>query len=575
MFSTRRVRITFETYMIVCLAPEGCELPLKHTWEGLMYMLKLIIADDEKWVRTTIRSVIPFEKLSLDLSCEAADGIEALELCRQHKPDIMLTDIMMPGLNGLELIREVKHLLPDLRIVVISGYNDFEYAKTAMKYGITDYLLKPIDEEELTQVLERISCELREMRRLEIEKHAEKERYMTALPVVCESFLNQMISYNSMTCEKMRSELQRYGIEFTRNSFTICVTTSDENLRSEGNRKAMEYLKTLVKRSMKRTAKAVTFSLEQDKTILVSIINSENESENIKKSFDFCNRQMQKKFRVSISSGVSESTHQLCMLQDLYLKAVEALAVRFWTGPGSLAIYKPQLLTEDLKLTLSEDMLNKITLNFKLSNVQTAISFVDNISASLENCRVKPSLVREFFWQFLQSIIILLNIQLPFIRQETVVTGVKPYERLQDTIFFHSLIECVKELLQHCYDFYHDKNPLDNNNMIENAKKIIESNFAGDISLEQVAKHVHLSPAYLSELFKKETGMSFIDYKTIIRIEHAKELLLTLNMNISEVSAKIGYTDPKYFSKLFKKITGKTIYEYKKEVRQEEIQRQV
>lgn len=531
-------------------------------------MLKLIIADDEKWVRTTIKSIIPFEKLNLTLSCEAANGIEALELCRQYVPDIMLTDIMMPGLNGLELIREMKKLLPKLRIVVISGYNDFEYAKTAMKYGITDYLLKPVDEEELTQVLERISTELREQRKLEMEKDAEKERYLTALPVVCESFLNQVISRNSMTSEKMRSELHNFGIDFQRSCFTVCVTSSDEDLSSEDSRKTMDYFKTQVKRSMKRYARAVTFSSEQDKTLLVSIINSENAKEGIQKAFNLCNRLMQKKYGITISCGVSGSTHQLCMLQELYLNAAEALETRFWAGPGTLAFYSPACLTEDMKLTFSEDMLNKITLNLKLSNIQTAISYVDSISSSLENSRIKPALVREFFWQFLQSVVILLNIQLPFIRHEAVITGIQPYERLRRTIFFQSLIECVKELLQHCFDFYHDKNPQGNDNLIENAKKIIEINFAGDISLEQVAKHVHLSPAYLSELFKKETGMSFIDYKTIVRIESAKKLLLTPSMNISEVSVKVGYTDPKYFSKLFKKITGKTIYEYRKEVRQ-------
>ena len=93
---------------------------------------------------------------------------------------------------------------------------------------------------------------------------------------------------------------------------------------------------------------------------------------------------------------------------------------------------------------------------------------------------------------------------------------------------------------------------------------MIESNYAGDISLEQVARHVHLSPAYLSELFKKQTGMSFIDYKTIVRIENAKKLLSDPSATISEVSAKVGYSDPKYFSKLFRKITGKTVYEFKK-----------
>lgn len=531
-------------------------------------MLKVIIADDEKWVRTTIKSIIPFEKLNLTLSCEAANGIEALELCRQHMPDIMLTDIMMPGLNGLELIREVKNLFPKLRIIVISGYNDFEYAKTAMKYGITDYLLKPVDEEELAQVLERISSELCEQRKLEKEMDAEKERYMTALPLACESFLNQMISRNSMTSDKMRSELNNYGIHFQHGSFTVCVISSDQDLSDEDSRGTMDYFKALVKRSMKRYTNAVTFSSRQDKTLLVSIVNGENAKEGIQKAFDICSRMIQKKYGITISCGVSGPTHQLCMLQELYLNAAEALVSRFWTGPGTLAFYSQGCLTEDMKLTFSEDMLNKITLNLKMSNIQTAISYVDNISVSLRNSRIKPALVKEFFWQFFQSVIILLNIQLPFIRHESVITGILPYERLRQTIFFQSLVEYVKELLQHCFDFYHDKNPQDNDNLIENAKKIIELNYAGDISLEQVAKHVHLSPAYLSELFKKETGMSFIDYKTIVRIESAKKLLLTPSMNISEVSVKVGYTDPKYFSKLFKKITGKTIYEYRKEMRQ-------
>jgi len=532
-------------------------------------MFKLIIADDEKWVRTTIKSIIPFEKLDLTLACEAANGIEALELCRQHEPDIMLTDIMMPGLNGLELIREVKNLFPTLRIIVISGYNDFEYAKTAMKYGITDYLLKPVDEDELTQVLDRISSELGMQRQLEKEKDAEKERYKTALPLVCESFLNQVVSRNSMTSEKMRSELHNYGIHFQHSCFTVCVTSLDEDLNSEDNRNMTDYFKTRLKRSMKRYAKAVTFSSAQDKALLVSIASGENANEGIQKAFGLCNRLMQKKYGITASCGVSGSTHQLCMLQELYPNAVEALGVRFWTGPETLAFYSPGCLTEDMKLTLSEDMLNKITLNLKMSNLQTAISYVDSISASLKSTRIKPALVKEFFWQFFQSVIILLNIQLPFIRHESVITGIPPYERLQRTIFFQSLVDYVKELLQRCFDFYHDKNPQDNDNLIENAKKIIELNFAGDISLEQVAKHVHLSPAYLSELFKKETGMSFIDYKTIVRIESAKKLLLTPSMNISEVSAKVGYADPKYFSKLFKKITGKTIYEYRKDMRQE------
>lgn len=528
-------------------------------------MIKLIIADDEKWVRSAIKALIPFEKLSLTLSCEASNGIEALELCRKHEPDILLTDIMMPGLTGLELIKEAHNLLPKLRIVIISGYNDFEYAKTAMKYGITDYLLKPVDENELIQVLERISTELDEQARLMKAKEDEHDQYKKALPVICEAFLNQVISHNNMTADKMRNELHKYGIELINKSYSVCVTSPDERLTSEEDRRTSDYYRLLVKRVMKRYAKAVTFPLAQDKTTLVSILNNDNGTEGIQKAFHLCNLILQKKFKLSISTGISGTTHQPCMLQELYPNACEALETRFWEGSGTLAVYKPGFLIEDMKLTLSEEILNKITLNLKLSNMQTATSYIEGICNSLKKGgNIKPTIVREFFWQFIQSLITLLNIQLTFFRHEATVMGEQPYERIKGTLFMSRIESYIKELLQRIFNFYHDKNPLDNKNLVENAKKIIENNFAGDISLEQVSRHVHLSSAYLSELFKKETGMSFIDYKTIVRIECAKKLICTPLMNISEISTKVGYSDPKYFSKLFKKITGKTIYEYRK-----------
>ena len=529
--------------------------------------MKLIIADDEKWVRATVKTLIPFEKLGITLASEATNGIEALELCRLHEPDILLTDIMMPGLTGLELIRELRSLLPQLKIVIISGYSDFEYAKTAMKYGIKDYLLKPVEESELVQVLERIVAEFGEQARLLEAKESEEEQYKKALPVMREAFLNQLISPNSMTADNIRSECQKYGILLTAGSFSVCVISPDDTVL-KGDRNKGDYYRLLITRVMKRYASAVTFPVAHDKTTLVSILNSENGTEGTGRAFRIGNRLLHKRLGLSISAGVSNPTRQLCMLPELYAKACEVLEARFWEGSGILAFHRPGYLTDDVKLSLSEDTLNKIILNFKLSNLQTALSYVSSVSESLYlNRNIKPAFVREFFWQFIQSVMILLNIQLPFIRHETMVTGEQPYERIKGTLFMSDLESCVKVLLEHIFNFYHDKNPMDNINLIENAKKIIESNFAGDLSLEQVAKHVHLSPAYLSELFKKETGMSFIDYKTIIRIEYAKKLLCASSMNISEVSGRVGYSDPKYFSKLFKKITGKTIYEYKKECR--------
>jgi len=530
-------------------------------------MLKLIIADDEKWVRTAIKSIIGFDDPEFSLVSEASNGIEALELCRQHKPDILITDIKMPGLNGLELISELARTLPDVRIVVISGYNDFDYARTAMRYGVKDYLLKPVDENELHQVLNRIKNEIIEREEQKHESESKQKQYENALPVISEAFLNKLVSRNAMTSENIRNESQKYGIDLSGDSFTVCVTSPDTSLREGEDQGAYDYYRILVKRSMKRFAGAVTFPYENDRSMLVSIIRGKSPGERIKRAHDICSRILRKKLGISISCGISAEAHSPGMLQNLFPDAAAALDARFWKGPGTAAFHTPGCLSEDPKLSLDQDTLNKIILNIKLSNLQTALSFIESVSDSLKASpapNYKPALVMEFFWQFIQSVITILNIQLPFIHQESVVSGRHPYDRIREIRFCSDLEDYVKELLRRIYDFYHDKNPVDNANIIENAKRVIENNFAGDISLEQVARHVHLSPVYLSELFKKQTGMSFIDYKTIVRIENAKKLLSDPSVTISEVSAKVGYSDPKYFSKLFKKITGKTVYEFKK-----------
>lgn len=531
--------------------------------------MKLMIADDEKWVRTAIKTLIPFDKLDVTLVCEASNGIEALELCSRHNPDILLTDIMMPGLTGLDLIKELRSCSPNIRIAIISGYSDFEYAKAAMKYGITDYLLKPVDEVELIQVIERFKREIGTETMQKRAKEQEKEQYKLAVPVMFEAFLNQALIYNTMTVDKIRGELSKYGISFTRQYYSIAILSPDD-AHSLDDRNNAEYFRQIVKRVMKRYLGAITFSLSGSNADLVTIINHDTtNNETVFKAFKLCSLLSGRRFGITVSAGLSSSTRQLGMLQQLGQQASKSLEKRFWDGPGRLHCYVPNGLSQEFPLHLTEEALNKITLNMKLSNIQTALSYVDGICSELNRHRdIEPELVREFFWQLVQSVISMLNIQLPYIRHETLITGEQPYESIKKMYFMDQLEYFTKDIMQRIFDFFHDKNPLNNSNLVENAKKVIESNYAGDISLEQVARHVHLSPAYLSELFKKETGMSFIDYKTIIRIENAKRLINSTPLNIYEISTRVGYSDPKYFSKLFKKITGKTVFEFKKEAKQ-------
>lgn len=528
--------------------------------------MRIMIADDEKWVRATIKSLIPFEKLGMELMCEAANGIEALELCRSGMPDILLTDIMMPGLTGLDLIKELKECAPNLKIAIISGYSDFEYAKTAMKYGINDYLLKPVDEAELIQVLEKFKHALCEQERQKDAKLREKEAYRRALPVMCEAFLNRVVSGNYLTAEGIRSELSKYGVSLPGQYFSIAVISPDD-VHAFDSRENSNYFKTIVKRVMKKALKAVSFTNPANSRAVISIFSLDcKDNGSFMPAFEMIARLVNRRFDTTVSAGISAPTRQLGMLPQLYVQALTALDARFFKNPRGIHHYTASGFSEDVPVQLTEELLNKIVLNLKLSNIQTAFSYIDNVASTFrQHGNIKPELVREFFWQLVQSIISMLNIQIPFIRHESMLTGEHPYERIRSALFLAQLEGYTRDVLQNIFDFYHDRNPVNNANLVENAKRVIETNYFGDISLEQVAKHVHLSPAYLSELFKKETGMSFIDYKTIVRMENAKKLLNSTSLNIYDISSKVGYSDPKYFSKLFKKITGKTVYEYRKE----------
>lgn len=540
--------------------------------------MNVIVADDEKWVRTTIVNTIPFKKLGLTLACEASNGLEALDLCKQHKPDILVTDIMMPGLTGLDLIKELKESLPDIKIVIISGYSEFEYAKTAMKYGIRDYILKPVDEEEITHILHRIIETISSERRKKEEERTLESDYNQALPIIYEKYLNKLLHPNLLTADTIKNKLTKYKISFPYPHFTV-VLFSPNVPSALGKDTDIVYFKTMVMKVMERSLGAVTFSKSDTEYELVTIINHKNNGPDsrtlpaesdirfnilLEKALKLCKRLFYKRFNSSISVGVSSVSQNIKGLPDLYTEACRALQMRFWEDNGNTFYYKAGILKKNISIRLSEEMLEEMAFQIKLSDCTSVYKYVDDLYRHFKlHDKTDPEQIKEFFWAAIQSIINKLNIQLSFIDYESAQLNIHPYEKLKRVNSLERLIDFTKVLVNDICKHYCDKNHSANASIIETAKKFIDQNFNQDVTLEQVAKYVHLSPAYFSEVFKKATRMSFIDYKTARKIETAKKLLTTTHLTINEISNKIGYEDPKYFSKLFKRMTETTPYEYR------------
>lgn len=530
--------------------------------------MKIIVVDDEKWVRATIISQIPFKALGLTLCSEASNGIEALELCRQYQPDILITDIKMPGLSGLELINELRSLLPLLKIIIISGYDDFEYARTALKYGVSDYILKPVDKNELTNILTKIKDSITEQREQIEQQEYLKKQYKLAVPLMGEQFLNQLITPNSMTANNIAGELSKYNISFPHPFYCVIVFSQHETVQNslKGNNNSF---KAFACKVMKRYFDAVTFSSNQNPFELVSIINykSNIDYDILQKALELCSKFCNNKLGLNLSIGISLPAREFNKLYTLYEQAREALLLKFWEPATIMFFYEKDIISNDSNLNISENTLDDMLLNIKLKNCEPVYSFIAKTCCALKAEKyVNPRIVKSFFGNFIYTLCLKLSIYKSLMDYESIFSNAQPYEKINTINTLDNLEGYLKELVQHMCEHYADINHLSEFSIIESVKNIMKQNYFKDISLDQIAGYVNLNPTYFSELFKKETGMSFVYYKTMLRIEAAKNLLKSTNLSIYMISERIGYSDHKYFSKLFKKITGMTVLEYKKSI---------
>ncbi len=466
--------------------------------------MKVIIADDEKWVRAAIIRTIPFENLGLSLVCEASNGLEALEFCKKFKPDILITDIKMPGLTGLELIKELNDIMPSIKIVIISGYSDFEYAKAAMNYGITDYILKPVDQNEISNVLLKIKDSILVERKQHEENDLIKKQYEKTMSVLLDKYLNQLILPNFFTLESIKSELKKFNLGFIHPFFSMVVFLTD---KTTATNKYIPY-NISVKRVMKKYFEAVTFTNLSNDYETISIINHPVEKLNqemLQKAINLCRAIYSKHFKGALSIGVSNTVQQITKLPDLYTHCCETLQLKFWDSTEEVFYYKPNQLSDSISFTLKEDTLYNIVVSLKISEVKPAFAYVDNIYNQLKTrCDIKQELVKDFFWTFIQSVQNRLEIQLPFVEFElTLNGGIHPSEKIKNTTSLEELVETVKDMLDRICSFYMQKKSLSDEDIIGSAKKFIEDNFDKNISLEQVSRFVHLNPTYFCELFKK------------------------------------------------------------------------
>lgn len=532
-------------------------------------MIRVIIADDENRICMLIKRLIDWEKIGMTVVGMANNGLEAIELIKKENPDIVITDIRMPGYDGLEMIEKAKVIKRDLEFIIISGYSQFEYAKRAIGYGVKDYLLKPINQEELLNALLRVKGDIVKERGYINLENEYKLSHINDRPIIRKSFLDNLITsdgnnFINYTLEEIN---EKYYFNFKPYCFRVMILRLDqmgENEVSDIRNIMVSALDTITLGLQDITCDIEGIIKKKQAYILINYKENENkiiEDKLIKILNDYNKVSKTNMFKLSI--GYGKEVVKIADIKSSYESSKLSIDNRIIKGIGSLILYDE---INDNKKVQSEKFVE-----FSKKFVKTVERLdIKGIKKSLndlkEEIRMSPISGRDFKILILDIVNIF---ELTFKSNITKIElGTMEYKKLENSVLdCYSMDKLFAELLEYINSFFLAlDNDSSNKNLaqINQAKEYIEANYMNNITLEDVGNHIGFNPSYFSSIFKKETGSSFVEYLSKIRIEKAKALLKESDLRVQDICLMVGYSDVKYFSKLFVKYTGLKPKDYRK-----------
>ena len=524
-------------------------------------MYKVLIADDEDIIREGLVSAIPWEALDMVLCASAENGAEALEKAEIYKPDLVITDIRMPFMSGLEFVEALQNVNTRCRIVVISGFEEFEYARTAIRLGVSDYLLKPIDLEALGKTLIRIKNEMDEQT-LHEQSYLELNRQVRLHEQ--DRFRHLLVRYihGSGTFDQVREYLPEM-IEKANCVIGVLIRVDNfDRITSSMTEETIFNMTEKVERILTETLRGqLLLELERDRYLCV--FAGENPDRIRIQAKSFMIRLRSNLPAPSYSAVISMPRHDsLKCLREVYRETVDYLNETFVTGAGQDIEVRPARERADLSFVSEADLdpLLRAMAVFRKDRIHAELQELEKqLHSMTHNSYLYTSMLMSHLFEELRRYLSGAGFSLSDIYPEP--AGV--YRVLVSRQTLRGMMEELTQILDAACDFMKE-NKDDSRGMIKKAKIYMKANFADSaLSLDAVAASVGITPTYLSAMFKKQEGQSFVSYLTKIRMEHAEEMLRSGRKKNYEIAEECGYANSTYFSSIFKKYTGYTPSEYR------------
>ncbi len=534
-------------------------------------MIKVFLVEDEVIMREGIRSNIDWEAEGFEFVGEASDGELAYPLIQKSRPDILITDIQMPFMDGLELSRLVKQEQPGIKIIVLTGYDEFEYAKEGIRIGITDYLLKPIASAKLLEAVKKVGELVVEER--QFQETFDQERQESLLIARQKFFRGLVLGRKSVSA--LLGEGRELGLDLAANRYNILLFQISASDDREDYLEAYNRAVSEIKEKAAALSEIFMVELGMEGWAFILMEKEEKDLEGVQREFmQFLRDTLGGYEGIRYFGGLGTPVGRLSELNKCYEEAGHAFAYRYLReddqiiGSGDLPDRIHTQQEPDLRSLEVGKLDRRVAERFLKTGLKGEVAgFVDGYFAGFGEKNMESLLFRQYVVMDMYFAAVALLEGLGYGAEDLV-------ERCGDiqdmTVVFSSAQsnrEYLQKILEATIDLREAVSQKRYHSLLKEAKNYIRRHFEDeDISLNAVAASVNLSPNHFSSIFSQEAGQTFIEYLTSVRMERAKELLRTTAMKSSEIAYAVGYKDAHYFSSLFKKTQECTPGEFRQKV---------
>lgn len=533
-------------------------------------MIKVMIADDEENVCQLIRSLIDWPSLEMEIVGIAHNGVEALGMISELSPDLMITDIRMPGCDGLEMIQRAQNLKSGLDFIIISGYRHFEYAQNAIKFGVSDYLLKPIKKEELLAALRK----MRERYLQRTNRLSEEERLKARLKsdidkLHADLFTECLSEKGQPTALTLESANENYHYSFQPGLFRACEVKIDCGYEDQYNSAVgilTEKVEQILAGYLREFCHDLGFYRNDSAVDCIANFSPENQKaihRQLRAVMDELLVQKTVFTQMEFTIGTGMAVEEIGRLRDSMAAARFAVGQRLAEGTGKLIHGEEPPPVPDTASELLPEIRKKMSAALELLDKDAVLRCIDELKNGavehhLTGCEIF-SLAEQLCGMYLLD---LRGIGIPVVYGDEFLEKFHVHASRCGSI--PQIFQYLALLVGNSLDVIIEQKRQMDTKPIRLAKQYIQQNYMKPIGLEEVSGVVGFSPAYFSTLFKRENGGNFVEYLTGIRMGKAKDLLKETNLSVAVICEQVGYSDLKHFTHSFRNLTGLKPNEYRK-----------